>query len=624
MNYDDFNIRLEPKGDDTFKVSVETPAGNDSSEVRLTRSVDELIPMLQALGQSLRGAEPEGTDGAWATDTRGILYRDELVAQPTEIGKTLYRDLFVGAAESKFNQSLGHVKGRQKGLRIKLHIDPEDPDVARAASLPWELLCHPDMGDQPLSLSTETPLVRYLNSPRPLNLAEFHPPLRILVVVSNPQGVRQLDLEAERKSIETGWGNRDDVEVHFLQRATVQSLSDELARREYHILHYMGHGDFDPNQGVGVLLMETDDGMTDPVDGRTLGVSLQDARSLRMVFVNACNTAQATQSDEMDPYAGIAAGLVMSGVPAVVAMQFPISDRAAIIFTGTLYPRLAQGLPLDTAVAEARKAIRLADRHSVEWATPVLFMSASDGNLFTAADDAATTHGNIRRAGTDQIPQAEPATPKSKAQAISGSFRRYGIVGIAVAAIAIAAIVIGNMMSGSGDEQQLALPTTAEYARYVTAANASMVSENDLEAITNNALRMALQIKMFAETQNQQSLDSLFEEVNDLASRSDAEATVTLYLASRFDNLSDHFAASGVTTQSLVPGLMNSSDNGYGLATFLYAERLQESLRAESGPEGIDQGNEQFLEYCGKLRLAVAQGLTEIAMDRADVDQCVL
>ena len=59
-----------------------------------------------------------------------------------------------------------------------------------------------------------------------------------------------------------------------------------------------------------------------------------------------------------DPYAGVATTLVHLGVPAVVAMQFEISDEAAILFAEELYTNLiGRQDPLDSAIGEARKAI---------------------------------------------------------------------------------------------------------------------------------------------------------------------------------------------------------------------------------------------------------------------------
>ena len=108
-----------------------------------------------------------------------------------------------------------------------------------------------------------------------------------------------------------------------------------------------------------------------------LGPYLRDHDPLRMVVLNACRSAR---TDAVDPFGGIAQGLVQQDATAVVAMQFPISDRAAVTFTSDFYGSLADGLPVDQAVTSARKALLAEFRD--EWATPVLFMRAPDGHIF--------------------------------------------------------------------------------------------------------------------------------------------------------------------------------------------------------------------------------------------------
>ncbi len=51
------------------------------------------------------------------------------------------------------------------------------------------------------------------------------------------------------------------------------------------------------------------------------------------------------------------------GLPAVIAMQYENTDRAAIEFALSLYDALADGLPIDAAVSEARKAVQLDAPH---------------------------------------------------------------------------------------------------------------------------------------------------------------------------------------------------------------------------------------------------------------------
>src|SRR5947207_3281846 len=74
----------------------------------------------------------------------------------------------------------------------------------------------------------------------------------------------------------------------------------------------------------------------------------------RLVVLNACQTAT---TDNVDAYSGIAQGLIQQEAPAVVAMQFPITDGAAIVFTSEFYGALADGEPVDQAVTSARKAM---------------------------------------------------------------------------------------------------------------------------------------------------------------------------------------------------------------------------------------------------------------------------
>ena len=115
------------------------------------------------------------------------------------------------------------------------------------------------------------------------------------------------------------------------------------------------------------------------VDGTELANLLADQTSLRLVVLNSCEGARTTLTD---PYAGVATTLVQLGVPAVVAMQFEISDEAAILFAEELYTNLiGRQDPIDAAVAEARKAIYI-ELGTIEWATPVLFMGDVDVELF--------------------------------------------------------------------------------------------------------------------------------------------------------------------------------------------------------------------------------------------------
>ena len=47
------------------------------------------------------------------------------------------------------------------------------------------------------------------------------------------------------------------------------------------------------------------------------------------------------------------------GLPAVLAMQYEITDQAAVEFTRAFYEALSEQQPVDAALASARKAINM-------------------------------------------------------------------------------------------------------------------------------------------------------------------------------------------------------------------------------------------------------------------------
>jgi formylglycine-generating enzyme required for sulfatase activity len=106
---------------------------------------------------------------------------------------------------------------------------------------------------------------------------------------------------------------------------------------------------------------------------------LHDHHTLRLVVLNSCEGAM---QDVNDPFSSIATTLMLAGIPAVIAMQFEISDQAAITFAKIFYKWLAKGTAIDKAVGEARKYLFAVERNNVEWGTPVLYLRAKDGELF--------------------------------------------------------------------------------------------------------------------------------------------------------------------------------------------------------------------------------------------------
>lgn len=309
---------------------------------------------------------------------------------PLEIGTELYRSIFQGQVRSLLDKSRGQLEiSPNLGLRLKIKIDPSDEETGALADLPWELLCDGETEDF-FALSRQTSLVRYLDVPRSSQPIPFTAPLRILAVGASPRDLPPLDLDEEIRHLENlNRSSAGVVAVEVLSHASAGAVRQALAGDTFNVLHFMGHGAFDRVSGEGMLAFEGSDGTVDLVSGKAFATKLRDLRSLGVVMLNACNTARAHQAG-VNPFRGVATALVYGGVPAVVAMQRPISDRAAIAFSTAFYRHLAIGDSIDEALTEGRQAIHSAKPEEFEWATPVLFLRMPEGNVFVAKPAAKT------------------------------------------------------------------------------------------------------------------------------------------------------------------------------------------------------------------------------------------
>jgi len=297
---------------------------------------------------------------------------------------TIGHKLFDGLTQSQvvrscYEQTVQTMQAdRNKGIRLRL--------VVREASLqaiPWELLHD---GDRFLAVSGLTPMVRYVELDRPVTTLAARAPLRLLVATACPEDLFLLDVEKEQQVIEQALQkSRGLVETTFLHNASFQNLSRKLLTaatqgRPYHILHFIGHGRYRGERSE-IVFEHEDTGQGDYIDGEELGNVLCRHRHLRLVVLNACEGARGGQ----DPFASVALSLLKAGIPAVVAMQFPISDQAATCFSDEFYYSLGLGWPVDVALGDAR-AQMYAIEGSIEFANPVLYMQAPDGKLFDVKD----------------------------------------------------------------------------------------------------------------------------------------------------------------------------------------------------------------------------------------------
>lgn len=367
LNYLDFDLILSGDGSAFRAHVINSPAGQARTPFKEPFSSQALDAFFAQVGRAGGGPganQPQSDEDAVKT-----------------FGAQLFDAVFQGEVREVFRRSVDAADREQAGLRLKLRLD----DAPTLADLPWEFLF--DAGRKRfLALSNETPIVRFLELPERVQPLRIQPPLNILVMLAGPADYPALDLESEWQRMGAALKDLEQRGLVTLERIAETTTDALLSRlrnsKPYHLFHFIGHGEFAAGTGEGRIIFTDQQGNGRSVDGEILGALLHDVSSLRMVVLNACEGARASSKK---PFAGVAQSLVQQGIPAVLAMQFPVTDDAAILFAREFYSSFALGYPVDAALAEARKMIYARD-NQIEWGTPVLYLRAPDGRIFDLPD----------------------------------------------------------------------------------------------------------------------------------------------------------------------------------------------------------------------------------------------
>ncbi len=468
ITYQNFDLLIE-RETEGYRASVNSPEGEAANDFRMPFSDEELAGFLERVSQPWRS-------------TRAI-DSPELQAIK-DFGGRLFTAVFDKPVYTCFSNSLATASR----LRIRLRLK----DVPELAYLPWEYLYDPLVGSF-LSLSSDTPIVRYMEMPRRIQALGVKPPLRVLVMISSPADEAKLDVEAEwRKLTESvdKLTRKKSVVLERLEKATLSALRQRLREQDVHIFHFIGHGKFDEEVRDGILMMEDEDGKGYPVSGQLLGMHLHEHRPLRLAVLNACEGARSSLTDA---FGGTAQSLVQQGIPAVLAMQFKITDQAAITFASEFYGSMADYYPVDAALAQARLAIRGEDNH-LEWATPALYMRSTDGRIFDSGESSAP--GAASAAGATSVSAPQPGAMPDQLEVHYRTVVKEIAEGAVVPFLGTDASQCGRPKGSDWREGEY-LPSVEELAAHLAEQFAlppgntyDLLRSSQLATITTNAARL--------------------------------------------------------------------------------------------------------------------------------------
>jgi hypothetical protein len=269
---------------------------------------------------------------------------------------------------------------RLPGSHVRFQIYSNRPDLQGIA---WEYIRRPGT----IVPDSTRSVVRVIPT---FSLPPFEPlragkALRMLLVHAEP--VREDSVPWEE--IEKATRNEFEAqlpkgsEIDIVDGVNRPSFLTALDEKRYDILHFVGHGEVDQN-GTGTLVFvnrRTQE--KDLVTAHELAVVLRN-KQLNLVVLSSCNSAA---GDFARRFAVVAKTLVESGVPAVVANQFPISYSEAAAFAGPFYKELLKSGDVDRAMTEARVALSFVKPAGVNVANiafgiPVLYRRAGAAKIF--------------------------------------------------------------------------------------------------------------------------------------------------------------------------------------------------------------------------------------------------
>jgi ABC-type branched-subunit amino acid transport system substrate-binding protein len=336
---------------------------------------------------------------AQATFTIDI--EQQLEVDLKSFGIKLFNTLFRSEVKKLYDEIKIRARKQRAVIRLRLQIKP--PELS---TLPWELL----YDDKQYLCLSRNPKILFARVPAALVEKEsqpYRPPLHLLAVTASPDGQDKLALE---KGLNTALQNlirEKRIEIAW-ERATPEVIHNHKLGDPWYILHFIGHfdvkGDPKPN-----LIFENAQGESYGIDAHRLSLALHE--NIQLVFLHACATPHRDQAGYLSHFAY---QLAASGIPAIVALQRPITDKTALQFTKVFYERVAHGDAVEEAVTRARHHI-YGKAGSLAWMAPILYISTSNSISFkeTSTVSVVSESGNPVSPPVADHPQP-PLPPKPK------------------------------------------------------------------------------------------------------------------------------------------------------------------------------------------------------------------
>ena len=171
-----------------------------------------------------------------------------------------------------------------------------------------------------------------------------------------------------------------EVDAYHTDDITLAKFVNLLDNDDYHILHYDGHGWFDPTYPDRSSIFFWERG---GCRGRILGLKaselggiMKNCKKLRLAYFSCCQGATTGSGQKLleSNFLGLVDATICSGIPVALGMRWPISVRGAILLANEFYKNFFGGASCQIALMKARNEAlnRLAGDDA--WASPILIV----------------------------------------------------------------------------------------------------------------------------------------------------------------------------------------------------------------------------------------------------------
>lgn len=404
-----FKLTIDDCGDNRCRIVAEYNSSSREIEVdKLPPSFrHSLRPLQEAILQSpaarsadvaLHGRGEDATADAVAVedarpglrDAAGVLATgsDERIVQ--EIGSQLFEFIFQRKILDLYQECFQASRREEKPFLIRLRVN--DPALAYA---PWETM-YDKKNRFYVTTSQSTPFTRAIDDYAEERRMCAARPIRMLgmaarVKVLNGIALDEIEVDAEQVVIKKALGELNDgkrLKLSWIPSAKARDLNRRFLRgddgKRWDLFHFIGHGGHDPERQMGFIVVQEEGGSRGTrLYADALKVFLtQPGQTPSLVVLNSCSGAQAEPGSL---FSSTAAELIQGGVPAVIAMQFEISDNMGVAFADTFYTYLSDNVSIQSALAHTRAELKA--RQFAEWISPVLYMRGLDGEIFVDRAD---------------------------------------------------------------------------------------------------------------------------------------------------------------------------------------------------------------------------------------------